>query len=41
MRDAILQEWNKINEEEILAFVDSIPECIEAVIAGNGGHTRW
>lgn len=42
IRAAILDEWNNgITEEEILAFVDSMPERIAAVIEAQGGHTRW
>lgn len=41
MRDAILEAWAKILAEEILKLVDSMPERIAAVIAANGGHTRW
>lgn len=41
MRDAILEEWNRITKEEILESVECIPERIGAVIAANGGHTRW
>lgn len=41
MREAMLEEWNKIGEDEILEFVDSIPKCIEAVIAAHGTYTYW
>lgn len=41
MNNAILEEWDRITEEEIFAFVDSMPKRIEAVIAAEGGHTRW
>jgi hypothetical protein len=42
IRAAILDEWNNgITEEEILEFVDSIPERIAAVIEAQGGYTRW
>lgn len=41
MKEAIIEEWDRITEAEILEFVDSIPERIEAVIAASGGHTRW
>jgi hypothetical protein len=41
-RAAILDEWNNgIIEEEILEFVDRMPECIAAVVEAQGGHTRW
>jgi len=41
MMMAIQEEWNHITEERILAFVNTMPERIQAVIAANGGHTRW
>jgi hypothetical protein len=41
MRAAILEEWAKITPQEILKFVDTMPERIAAVIANEGGHTRW
>lgn len=41
MREAIIEEWEKITEAEILEFIDSISERIEAVIKANGSHTRW
>jgi len=41
MSEAVVQEWQQIPEEDILALVDSMPERIEAVIAAGGGHTRW
>lgn len=41
VRAAVLEEWNHITEENIQKFVDSMPEHIQAVIAANGGHTRW
>lgn len=41
MKEAILEECEKITEVELLALVDSMPERIEAIIAASGGHTRW
>lgn len=37
----IKEEWSRISQEDILALVDSMPERIRAVIAANGGHTRF
>lgn len=41
MKLAIMEEWKKVIEEEILSFVYSMPERIKAVIEAEGGHTRW
>ena len=41
MMIAIQEEWDHITEERILAFVNTMPQRIQAVIAANGGHTRW
>lgn len=41
VRSAILDEWEQISEEEILKFVDIMPQRIHAFIAAEGGHTRW
>lgn len=35
-----MKEWEKISEEEILAFVDSMLKCIEAVITTEEGDTQ-
>lgn len=40
VRAAVLYECDRINEEDIQKFVDSMPERIQAVLAANGGHTR-
>ena len=41
MMIAIQEEWDQLTEERILAFVNTMPDRIQAVIATNGGHTRW
>lgn len=41
MREAIIEQWERIIEAEISEFIDSIPERIEAVIEANGSYTRW
>jgi hypothetical protein len=41
IREAILEEWDLITEEDIIRCINNMPERIEAVIAANGGHTRW
>ena len=41
MVEAILQEWERISEVELLTFIDSMPEQIQLIIATSGGHTHW
>lgn len=41
MREAITAEWDALTEDEILEYVDSMPERIAAVIEAGGGHTKW
>jgi len=41
MKAAIEEEWQRISEDIILSFIDSMPRRIEAVIAAAGGHTKW
>jgi len=41
MGAAIQEEWDRVSQLEVTAFIDTIPERIQAVIAANGGHTRW
>ena len=38
---AVREEWDQIAGADILHFIGSMPQRIEAVIAVNGGHTRW
>ena len=37
----IQEEWAKLTRSEILELVDSMPDHIQAVIAANGGHTKY
>lgn len=39
--EAVLEEWDLITEEDIDKCIRNMSERIEAVIAANGGHTRW
>jgi len=39
MTDAIKQDWQKIDERDLL--IHSKLERIEAVIVTSGGHTCW
>lgn len=36
-----MEEWENVTEEEIISFVDSMPEKIKAFIEAEGSHTRW
>ena len=40
MNRAIVEEWERVSEVELLELVDSMPQRIEAVIAANGNHTH-
>ena len=37
----IQEEWNMLTQADILALIDSMPDWIAAVIAANGGHTKY
>ena len=37
----IQEEWEHITKEGILAFVNTMPQRIQAIITANGGHTQW
>ncbi len=41
MQEAFRWAWEQINEDFILHLVSSMPDRMAAVIAANGGHTRW
>jgi len=41
MSKAVVQEWHRITEEDIVVLVDSMPERIKAVSGAGGGHTCW
>ncbi|KAF2488750.1 hypothetical protein BU16DRAFT_473320, partial [Lophium mytilinum] len=34
-------EWDKITEEELEELIKSMPKRIQAVIAAQGGPTKW
>jgi hypothetical protein len=38
---AIVEVWDGIPEYELLEYIDTMPERIDAVIEANGDHTRW
>ena len=41
VRVAILEEWNGITIDEIRRVVDNMPQRVQAVLAAEGGHTKW
>ncbi len=41
IRKAIAEEWADISDDEVIVIVEFMPERVKAVIAGNGGHTRY
>jgi len=41
MRDAIQEEWDNISSQDLELLLQSMPERVQAVLAANGGHTRF
>lgn len=41
MQKALLEEWERIDEEKLAALVARMPERIAAVLKAKGGSTRW
>ncbi|KAF8245688.1 hypothetical protein K440DRAFT_686649, partial [Wilcoxina mikolae CBS 423.85] len=41
VKQALLEEWDRITPEDILKYVNSMPQRIKAVLEADGGHTRW
>ena len=41
MKHAIQEEWEALCLEDYLHYIRSMPECVQAVIAARGGHTKW
>lgn len=41
LRAAIIQEWNNIPNAFVLRYVNSMQSRIRALLAANGGHTRY
>lgn len=41
MRAAMWLQWELLETEDFLHFIDSMPQRVAAVIAANGGHTQW
>ena len=41
VKQAVIEEWDRITADEIDKYVDSMPDRIQAVVDNHGGHTRW
>jgi hypothetical protein len=41
MQHAIKEEWADIDDSEIIAIVNALPERVRAVTAASGGSTRY
>jgi len=38
---AILEEWNANTRDERRWVVDNMPQQVQAILAAEGGHTKW
>ena len=41
VRQYLLEEWEKLDLQDFMKYIESMPERCKAVIAANGGHTKW
>jgi len=41
MRRAILEEWERINEDDLGALLLGMPERVATISSASGGHTRF
>lgn len=41
LRDALISEWNKIDQESLQSFINSMPRRIQQVILNKGGNTNY
>ena len=41
LRDALVQEWDRLPRGTLETLVGSMPRRLAAVIAARGGHTRY
>ena len=41
VRQYLLEEWEKLDLEDFRKYIESMSERCKAVIAANGGHTKW
>ena len=40
VRQYLLEEWDKMEVQDFMKYIESMPERCKAVIAANGGHTK-
>ena len=41
MRQYIKEEWEKLELNDFKKYIDQMRDRYKAVIAANGGHTKW
>jgi hypothetical protein len=41
IKEALIEEWDSLSPEDYEAIIISMPERVQAVLANEGGHTRW
>ena len=41
VRQYIEEEWEKLELNDFKKYIDQMRDRCEAVIAANGGHTKW
>ncbi len=41
LQEAVQKEWEEIDWYVILKLIETMPARIQAVLAANGGHTKW
>jgi transposase len=41
IKKALIEEWDSLSPEDYEAMIISMPERVQAVLANEGGHTRW
>ena len=41
VRQYLLEEWERLDLQDYMKYIESMPERCKAVIAANGGHTKW
>ena len=41
VKQFLLEEWNKLETEDFIKYIENILERYKVVIAANRGHTKW
>lgn len=41
VRQYLEEEWAKLELDDFIEYIEEMPERVQAVIAANGGHTKW